>query len=171
MKKLLTISLLLICTLYVHTLAQYVTMWRGGTPTVEIPDSLKFLNNSPMNADGNSVAVWSADQYNVYNGIDSLSFWMDDFKTADIDEDLVLGEQTETELYISQLPNDEDEAPMAVYSQEDSLKYDELARELIELYDTDDEASDMPQRLKRSIATGEETAEDIIAHNGEMKQT
>lgn len=69
---------------------------------------------------------------------------------------------TETELYINQLPGEED-APMVNYSHKDSLKYEAWARELIEAFDSDD---DNPDGMPRRYAPDNGEAEDIILNNG-----
>lgn len=75
-------------------------------------------------------------------------------------------EPTEKELEISQLTSDEDTAPEVIYTETDSLEYDELAQEVLNLFapvDSDEESAPMHRLMAESE---DDLAEEAIRNNG-----
>ena len=96
----------------------------------------------------------------------SENFWTRDTYYPDETDDVELNEPTETEQFIMQLTSDEDAVPSVNYTEEDSLKYDLLAQEVISLFATDEpeEANEMPR--KRLTPSDDEMAEEAIKEKG-----
>lgn len=96
----------------------------------------------------------------------SVYFWTRDTYYPDETDDVELNEPTETEQFIMQLTFDEDAVPSVTYTEEDSLKYDLLAQEVISLFATEEpeEANEMPR--KRLTPSDDEMAEEAIREKG-----
>ncbi len=77
-------------------------------------------------------------------------------------------ESTELEQYLATLSADEDNAPMTTYSYADSLKYDELAKEVITLFAPNDSDEADVQSFKGVLSSQSEDdlAQDAIRNNG-----
>ena len=75
-------------------------------------------------------------------------------------------ESTEMEQQISKLTSDEDAAQETIYSEADSLFYDELAQDVLNLFaPNDSDENDVP-RFKLMTESEDELAEEAIRNNG-----
>ena len=78
----------------------------------------------------------------------------------------VSAEPTETEQLIMQMTSDEEEAPLITYNEEDSLKYDTLAQEVLAMFARNG-ANGVKQRIiKRVSGSEDELAQEAIRNNG-----
>lgn len=89
-------------------------------------------------------------------------------RLLDIDEENEGGyvDPTETEQQIMQLPSDEEGAAETVYDEEESLEYDALAQEVINMYDTDDDSDYYGNEVNKTRASDDELAKEAIRLNG-----
>lgn len=89
-------------------------------------------------------------------------------RLLDIDEENEGGYEdlTETELQIMEMESDEDEVSEIVYTDEDSLEYDALAKEVISLYDTDDDSDYSVTEVNKTRGSYDDLAKEAIRTNG-----
>ena len=143
MKKLVIILFVLCGIIWIESLhaQNAITYWKDGVPTIIYsPDSIFFWNGDNLIPD-----------------------------ISDVDEEGGNVEPTEEEQMIMQMTSDEDEAPIDNYSEEDSLKYDAMAQEVLAMFatDNDDFDNDSPMQRKKVNGTGtDDEIQDIIRNNG-----
>lgn len=143
MKKSVTFLLLALCGIFwsENLYAQNaITYWKDGVPTIIYsPDSIFFWNGDNLIPD-----------------------------ISDVDEEGGNVEPTEEEQIIMQMTSDEDEAPDDTYSEEDSVKYDTMAQEILAMFATDDDDFDdeSPMQRRKANGTDDEEIQDIILNNG-----
>ncbi len=75
-------------------------------------------------------------------------------------------EPTEMEIQISELTSDEDAAPEVIYSEADSLLYDELAQEVLMLFAPEDSDENEYMSFKFKAESEDDLAEEAIRNNG-----
>ena len=118
----------------------------------------------------NAITYWKNGEPTIIYSPDSIFFWNADNLIPEISEEDEEGgnvEPTETELQILQMTSDEGNAPAIVYSEEDSLKYDAMAQEVLAMFaDDDDDFDDSPMSRRKASDLDDEEIQDIIRNNG-----
>ena len=89
-------------------------------------------------------------------------------RLLDLDEENEGGyvDPTETEQQIGQLEADEDNASEAIYTDEEAMDNEALAREVISLYDTDDDSDYYETEENKTRGTYDDLAKEAIRMNG-----
>ena len=134
MKKI-SVLLLVLCALMwsENSSAQNaITFWKNGLSNIiNNPDSIYFKDLSYPENTGNATTYWKDGQAIVVSAPDSMFLWnYNSFFAGKQDrDDTVMS--TRTERFLQQMSSDEETATITVYSEEDSLKYDALAQEVI----------------------------------------
>ncbi len=144
-----------------------ITFWKNGTSSViDNPDSISFKDPFNPQNNWNAATYWKDGQATVVNAPDSILFWIYDLVYSGFQDLEEAAAPTETELFMKQLISDEETAPITVYSEEDSLKYDALALDVLKMYAKyeQEEAYDMPQ--KKLKLSDDELAQEVIRDNG-----
>ena len=121
----------------------------------------------------NAVTCWKDGEPTIIYSPDSVFFWNAANLIPDISEDDEEGgsvEPTETEQLIMQLTSDEESAPEIVYSEEDSLKYDAMAQEVLAMFADDDDDfddfGDYSPMSRRKANGADDLAQEAIFNNG-----
>ena len=144
-----------------------ITFWKDGMSTViDNPDSISFKDYfNPLNI-GNAATYWKDGQSTVVNEPDSMFIYNFEKVYKDFEPETIT-EPTELEKYLMQLSSDEDSTPFANYSEEDSLRYDSLAQEVIRLFAYENEQSNnSPKNIKADWIDDDEYAQEAIRENG-----
>ena len=86
----------------------------------------------------------------------------------DIDEENEGGyeDPTETEQEIMEMKSNEDESSVIVYTDEETLDNEALAREVISLYDTDDDSDYFDTEMNKTRGTYDDLVKEAIRTNG-----
>ena len=112
----------------------------------------------------NAVTYWKDGVPVIVYAPDSIFFWSAD---ANIPEEANEGESaepTEMEEQIMEMTSNEEEAPTIKYSEEDSLKYDAMAQEVLAMYAV--EGLEASKRYIKKVESDEDLAEEAIRNNG-----
>lgn len=169
MKKI-SVLLLVLCALMwsENSLAQNaITFWKNGVSNIiDNPDSIFFKDFSYPENSGNATTYWKDGQAIVVSAPDSMFLWnINSFFAGKQDrDDTVMS--TGTERFLQQLSSDEETATITVYSEEDSLKYDALALEVLKMcaIDVQGGANGVPSKRVNQSDGG--MAQEVIRTNG-----
>ena len=114
----------------------------------------------------NAITYWKDGIPTIIYSPDSIFFWNGDNLVPDIsdaDEEGGNVEPTEEEQTIMQMTSDEEEAPIVTYSEDDSLRYDAMAQEVLAVFAMQSNPS---SRRKISNEEIDELSEEAIRKNG-----
>ena len=125
---------------------QYVTTINGEfVYNINEIDNIEFLKSEPYG----SIYSWNRDTYFPIEN-----------------DDWEMSEPTEMEQQIMQLTSDEDEAPSVSYTTEDSLYYDALVQEVLNLFAIDSSEDDNEVPRKRANSSDDDLSQEAIRNNG-----
>ena len=161
------IFLLLICFGVGRIDAQNaVTYWKNGeSAIIYSPDSIHFDYESNKNI----MTLWFGSKPTSIINPDSIYFWNSTpFITNEV-ETVIDVEPTPIEEQIMEMTSDEETSEFTVYSESDSLEYDNLAQEVLSLFTIadDDESEEVKKTINRRNADSQEDlAEEAIRKNG-----
>ncbi len=164
------VSLLMLCAMMCVESAQAqnaVTFWKNGRATViDTPDSVTFNDSSNPQNTGNAATYWRDGQPTVVSAPDSMFLWNGSFLFSGEQDGNANVVPTSMETFIGQLPSDEETAPVAAYSAEDSLSWDALAKEVLNKFAAGRQEGTLGAPLKRLSQADGEQAQEVVRTNG-----
>ena len=139
-----------------------ITFWKDGISTViDNPDSISFKDSSNPQKTGNAATYWKDGQATVVNAPDSIFLYNFEKFYKEYEPESI-AEPTENEQFVVQLTSDEDAAPITSYSDEDSLIYDALAQEVIDILSLEES---QPYEMPRKMGKDEDAKGKKIVYN------
>lgn len=139
-----------------------ITFWKNSMSTVvDNPDKISFKDTSNPHNTGNASTYWKDGQAFVVEAPDSIFFWNYERVYTEFEPDKI-ADPSESEQYVMQLSSDEDTAPITSYSDEDSLIYDALAQEVIDILSFEES---QPYEMPRKKGKDEDAKGKKVVNN------
>ncbi len=110
----------------------------------------------------NAITYWKEGVPTTIYNPDSVVFWNEESYIPDFPYEGADVEPTMTENVISEMTNNEEEAAVVNYTEEDSLRYDGLAMEVIRMFSS----QAIPANVRKKAVIEDELAMESIRNNG-----
>ncbi len=114
----------------------------------------------------NAITYWKNGEAIIIYEPDSVFFWNKEVNYSESNDIENIAEPTETESKIMQMTADEEVADTVAYTEQETIEYDALALEVINLFASDNDEASRRQLSRRMVKSEDDLAQEVIRTNG-----